>query len=56
MNEVADELDNPKKKTAPKANVTAVAQSASNKTEEKPTKEDKTKINPKPKEEEESLA
>jgi len=25
MNEVADELDNPKKKTAPKANTTAVA-------------------------------
>jgi len=25
MNEVADELDNPKKKTAPKANATAVA-------------------------------
>jgi len=25
MNEVADELDNPKKKTAPKANATAAA-------------------------------
>ena len=56
MNEVADELDNPKKKTAPKANSTAVAQNASSTPEEKPTKEDKTKINPKPKEEEETLA
>lgn len=46
FNEAADELDNPKKKKVP---VSAV-QNATNSTEEKSTKEDKTKINPKPEE------